>query len=140
MASMSKLRLIPALSLLALLSACGTAPQTGGKPATAPGSSGPRSLNLPGSGEIENPALVRFKGMAARDVTAKLGDPSFRRRDPPAEIWQYYGPGCVLDLFLYDEKGAKAVSYAELRGRDPGVAADGGCLSQLLDGKRSPGS
>jgi len=36
-------------------------------------------------------------------VAELLGPPVFRRRDAPAEIWQYQGPTCVLDLFLYQD-------------------------------------
>jgi hypothetical protein len=30
-----------------------------------------------------------------------LGTPSFKRRDPPAEIWRYRDQSCLLDLYLY---------------------------------------
>lgn len=79
----------------------------------------------------------RFKGLTGEEVQARLGEPSFRRRDPPAEIWQYYGPGCVLDLFLYDENGARKVAYAEVRQRDSLLASGSDCLGSLLDGRRS---
>lgn len=78
----------------------------------------------------------RFEGLAAADVIAALGDPSFRRRESPAEVWQYYGPGCILDLFLYDDgadaKSAGKVTHAELRGR-PGQPVEAACLSRLID-------
>ena len=81
----------------------------------------------------------RFEGLAGIDVIAALGDPSFRRRESPAEVWQYYGPGCILDLFLYDNGPNPAdgdkVAHAELRGRlnEPVEAA---CLSRLIDQRR----
>ena len=80
--------------------------------------------------------LTRFKGLAAKDVTAALGDPNFRRREAPAEIWQYFGASCVLDLFLYEDNGAQRVAHVELRSRTLGQGAQRSCLSQLLDGKR----
>jgi hypothetical protein len=78
----------------------------------------------------------RFEGLAGTEILATLGDPNFRRRESPAEVWQYYGPGCILDLFLYDDspgtKGAETVAHAELRGR-PGEPVEAACLSRLLD-------
>ena len=71
----------------------------------------------------------RFRGLAEQDVIAFLGEPSFRRREKPAEIWQFYGQNCVLDLFLYDDAGIKRVSHAELRGQPS-------CLPRLLEGHR----
>jgi hypothetical protein len=63
-------------------------------------------------------------------VVAWLGDPSFRRRDPPAEVWQYYGDKCVLDLFLYDEDDIQRVARAEIRSRTAGEG--NGCLVHML--------
>jgi len=71
----------------------------------------------------------RFRGLAEQEVIGFLGEPSFRRREKPAEIWQFYGQNCVLDLFLYDDSGIKRVSHAELRGQPS-------CLPRLLEGHR----
>lgn len=85
-----------------------------------------------------------FEGLEGKAVLAALGDPSYRRRETPAEVWQYYGPGCILDLFLYDEAPAHSavpadaaafdgkVAYAELRGKE-NAPAEAGCLSRLID-------
>jgi hypothetical protein len=79
-----------------------------------------------------------FEGLDGKVVLAALGDPNFRRRETPAEVWQYYGPGCILDLFLYDEgQGSKTdldgkVAHAELRGRED-APAEAGCLSRLVE-------
>jgi len=85
-----------------------------------------------------------FEGLEGKAVLAALGDPSYRRRESPAEVWQYYGPGCILDLFLYEETPAQSaapadgaafagkVAYAELRGRE-NAPAESGCLSRLID-------
>lgn len=86
------------------------------------------------AGLAEDPAKLR--GLAAPLVQAALGPPSFRRRDRSAEIWQYYGDGCILDLFLYDEDGHKRVVHYTVRGRDPGEPAHQGCLPKLLRGGR----
>lgn len=55
-------------------------------------------------------------GLAAAAVTALLGPPDYRRRDKPAEIWQYRNDGCVLDIFLYSAAGAPAkVNHMDFR-------------------------
>ena len=134
----------PAVLSLALLAAACTLPPPGpggSQPGIGPAALRPipapdgKGRPPPNSGELAaDPS--RFKGLAASEVVAKLGDPSFRRREAPAEIWQYYGPGCVLDLFLYDEKGVQKVAHFELRNH--ALQADGGanCLAELLRGIR----
>ena len=55
-------------------------------------------------------------GLSAAAVTALLGPPDYRRRDKPAEIWQYRNDACVLDLFLYSVAGASArVNHMDFR-------------------------
>lgn len=107
----------------------------------------PPEQTLPPAGpDAAHPSLAdlargpqRFEGLAGKEVLAALGDPNFRRRESPAEIWQYYGPGCILDLFLYDDTPATSggvapdgkVAHAELRGR-PGEPIEAACLSRLI--------
>jgi hypothetical protein len=127
-------RLAFAVSLLALLSACG--PDGPG-----PSGPGPQTSRAPYSSKPGTPGEVtvdRFKGQSAKDITAGLGEPSFRRREAPAEVWQYYGQGCVLDLFLYDETDGQRVKHAELRTRDFNADPAPECLPLLLQGKRQP--
>jgi hypothetical protein len=93
----------------------------------------------------------RFEGLQGKAVLAALGNPNFRRRERPAEVWQYYGPGCILDLFLYDDAPAASkvagkpvegtdldgkVAHAELRGRE-GQPAEATCLSRLIGQRRA---
>ena len=142
----SLLRTVSALSIVALLAACGggagyppatSGPATGAKVGQpGAGSSGKATPAQPMPSVAELAADVsRFKGVAGRDVVGLLGDPSYRRRETPAEVWQYFGRGCVLDLFLYDETGIQRVSHVELRSRTAGEGADPHCLSDLLSGK-----
>lgn len=51
-------------------------------------------------------------------VNEKLGKPTLIRHDGDAEIWQYRGENCVLDLFLYGED--KHVVHVDLRDRGDG--------------------
>lgn len=82
-----------------------------------------------------NPA--RLKGMSADAVRALIGSPDFLRRERPAEVWQYYGRGCVLDLFLYGENGVGRVAHVDLRARGETREPDPLCLSSLFDSPRS---
>lgn len=133
---MIRLRTAVVLLPLALLAACG-APSGGPSGNTRPQSSRPPQPGQPGSAAA---GAEQFKGKSAQDITAALGEPNYRRREAPAEVWQYYGQGCVLDLFLYTEKGEQTVNYAELRNRNPGADPDPRCLPLLLEGKRQPES
>jgi hypothetical protein len=75
----------------------------------------------------------RFKGLTSEGLVSLLGDPNFVRKDPPAEIWQYYGGDCVLDLFLYPNQDQMSVDYAELRGKTKGETS--GCLNRIIFGR-----
>jgi hypothetical protein len=97
----------------------------------------------PGGGVESMPPLLgeqgddpaHLKGLAAPEVVAKLGDPGYRRRESPAEVWQYFGPGCVLDVFLYDDHGAQRVTHAELRSHDLSASGQAACLTQVMQNR-----
>jgi hypothetical protein len=86
-----------------------------------------------------SPALARVPlkdvreliGLGPSELQARLGDPALRRRDAPAEIWQYRSPLCVLDLFLYRDGPATRVTNVELRPRDGRELPAATCLSSL---------
>ena len=63
------------------------------------------------------PELGKLTGLGAAEVVAMLGQPDFRRSDPPAELWQYRSADCVLDVFLYGEAGAYRVVHSETHDR-----------------------
>lgn len=74
--------------------------------------------------------------MTRDDLNGLLGQPDLVRRENPAEIWQYRGKNCILDLFLYnDEDDASSpyrVVYSEARDRVAGKADQRACLNELL--------
>jgi hypothetical protein len=83
---------------------------------------------------LARPALKDVReliGLGPTELQARLGDPALRRRDAPAEIWQYRSALCVLDLFLYREGPATRVTNAELRPRDGREIPAATCLSSL---------
>ncbi len=69
-------------------------------------------------------------GLSAAELVGRLGQPDFRRSDPPAQLWQYRRAGCVLDVFLYRDGKAFRVVHAETHGR--GLVEVG---SACLDGE-----
>lgn len=75
---------------------------------------------------------AKLRGLESGLIRAGFGPPTFRRRDKTAEVWQYYGQGCILDLFLYQEDGKQRVAHYHLRSRDAGGAVDGGCYAGLV--------
>ena len=67
-------------------------------------------------------------------VTELLGEPSFVRRDPPAEIWQYRPGGCVLDLFLYPgAEGGLRVRHVAARVAGGGKVTVEACAARVID-------
>ena len=59
----------------------------------------------------------RLATLSGAEVIELMGPPEFERSEPPARIWQYRAPACVLNLFLYHNRGGLAVEYVELRTR-----------------------
>lgn len=73
----------------------------------------------------------RLKGLSPLQVRAVLGKPMFTRRDAPAEIWQYRGRACTIDLFLYDEgEGQQTVAHVAVRRQQP--INDSQCMGELV--------
>lgn len=77
----------------------------------------------------DDPAQFMNGGVAAlREV---LGDPVLIRRDGTAEVWQFRGDSCTLDLFLYPgDGGALAVKHVDLRGDAPDERR--ACLARMI--------
>ncbi|MBY0430629.1 MAG: hypothetical protein K2Q10_05490 [Rhodospirillales bacterium] len=136
-------RIVIAGLLLAGLTACSqgggppvhvTTPSS--EPGTTQGTPAPtRQVSLPAPGAVaSDPA--RLHGLGSLDVKAMLGVPNFQRSEEPAEVWQYFGQGCILDLFLYDEEGMQRVAFAQVRGPLPGEKPNPTCVGGLLDGRR----
>ena len=64
------------------------------------------------------PALAKLRDLSAAELVALIGEPDFRRVEPPAELWQYRSTDCVLDLFLYGDGQKFHVVHAAARDRD----------------------
>ena len=64
------------------------------------------------------PALAKLRDLSPTELVALIGEPDFRRVEPPAELWQYRSADCVLDLFLYGDGKNYRVIHADARDRD----------------------
>ncbi|MGB8842788.1 MAG: hypothetical protein WCC64_17170 [Aliidongia sp.] len=114
-----------ALGVAFMLAACsgpGTVPP--GAPTVPPTADSAASPRRP---LLEVTQLAALETLSPPALIARLGEPDFTRRDPPAEIWQYRGTNCVLDLFLYPEDGELHVLHAVTRARDRVRAPENSC-------------
>jgi hypothetical protein len=66
---------------------------------------------------LHRPIVPALAGLSAAEVVGLFGEPDFRRVEPPAELWQYRGADCVLDLFLYSDPSGVRVVHSEMRER-----------------------
>lgn len=90
-------------------------------------------LKPPARPEIDDdPArLMNLEGAA---LEALLGPPGFTREEADAQVWQYRGQGCVLDVFLYSAGLAEPyrVTYFEIRADAADEDAKRRCFRNLL--------
>ncbi len=133
-----------ALSLMALtLGACQMPDQTPGRSMASASAAGMSSVNRPPS---LNPGVKSWTpgnlaalgkngsmiGVADRDLSAALGEPTQVRRDDPAEIWQYRGQECVLDFYLYRASAGLQVTYVEARDRHAQAEGTDQCVKSMM--------
>ena len=82
------------------------------------------AFSTPAAPPVVYPELATLMGQPAAQVTTLLGAPNFRRRDKPAELWQYQAEGCILNLFLYPGGGHELqVDHIEVQDRTEGPSA-----------------
>lgn len=73
-------------------------------------------------------------GLSAEKVEALLGQPGFKRRDEPAEIWQYRVGACTLDLFMYQAPDGQPwrVQHFETRAKEGQSITPKDCLTDVI--------
>ncbi len=84
-------------------------------------SSGGLALATPQQSE-PLPSLETLTNLNAGDLQALLGAPAFTRRDDPAQLWQYRGDRCTLDIFLYRPAGGGDFQVDYFAARPSGAA------------------
>ena len=110
--------------LCALLAACASAPKDN------------TDVNLPPAPPPGEPADIA--GIGASALRVAFGAPAFVRRDGPAEIWRYDGPGCKAFFFLYSNGTSFTVKHVETVPRGGAMAADTDCLAQIRQRTSGP--
>ena len=99
---------------------------------------------VPATAGVNQPRLSTFAtpasllGLPAKELVALLGAPKWTRRERPAQVWQYQGGACVLDVYLYEENGTASVVYAEARGEASQPVTLAHCLERIEAERRSP--
>jgi hypothetical protein len=99
----------------------------------------PRTAKNPGSADADKPVDASWLvGLDQDGALVLLGQPSQRRDQPPARIWQYNADRCSLKLFLYLD--VVTVRYRTLFYEIDGVDAEDSnarrhCLNQILAGR-----
>jgi len=137
------MRLRSAVVILALasLAGCGGVPNAALPSATSRVATPASRDAVPGDNPVSLSTITEpslLKGLSGRQVQALLGAPAFKRRDAPAEIWQYRARQCTLDLFVYEEGGGQRVEHYSVR--SPARLADKDCFTELLAAAAAPGS
>lgn len=113
-------------------------PQSGAG-AAGPMSVGP-SADLAARSEPTEPVVnsdpERLLGMDRGALTDLLGNPTFVRKEAPAQLWRYRNDTCLLDLFLYNDddpyRRRFTVKHYEVRGERGAKAEAEACLKDLL--------
>jgi hypothetical protein len=73
------------------------------------------------------PQLARLHNKSTAEVQAMVGNPDFRRVEPPGELWQYRSRECVVDLFFYGANEDRRVVRIDGRSRDPARVTEETC-------------
>lgn len=112
-------------------------PQAAADNPALPPPNGPQVAALPEPDRLPGPQDLT--GLDGLQIEALLGSPDFRRRDPPAELWQYSGPGCILDAFLYADGGSTLrVRHVEARSRSVTRVPLADCYRSILADRKKP--
>ena len=125
---------LAAVVLVALLGACGTDGNSPSEPETGaakPDGDEAEVAARPPEPEVDDDP-DRLIGLGPDALSDILGRPELIRRESPAQVWQYRGVDCVFDVVLYQQAGAKTVTYVEARDGDGDRTAPRPCLNQLL--------
>lgn len=114
-----------------VLAACQTpiGHETASKPASAPAP----AETVDKEAAAKTVFAASLIGLPRERVQEVFGKPRWVRREAPAEVWQYAGKNCVLDLYLYQvEGGGMSVSFVEARDGAAIATEPESCFSTLV--------
>lgn|GEM_PF-748234 len=94
---------------------------------------GDRGIAAPGASDVDPQQLM---GMAPSGVAAMLGEPELRRREGPAEVWQYRSSRCAFNIYMdEDDTLGQRVVYYGARSRTAGTSVrPPQCLGEIVAG------
>ena len=77
------------------------------------------------AGNANKPPVIKITseqllGQNTSWVGDNLGQPTFKRKDGDAEIWQYKNTECVLSIFIYENANGGGRQVLHFDGRDLG--------------------
>ena len=113
------------------------APEPVAQPVAQPAA---QPVALPAAPPPRRIAAVDLVGLERDRLADLFGAPALRRRETPAEVWQYGNGRCALFVFLYPDRDRLKVRHAETaaRGASP-LKSDTDCIEALLKpGVRPP--
>ncbi|WP_339632890.1 hypothetical protein [uncultured Sneathiella sp.] len=106
-----------------------TLPKDGKKSAPVSAVSGSAPASIPSQKKPDPPVIAAkppavleptiVVGKTTSEIGSAFGDPNMRRKDSPAEVWQYLAPDCALHLFFYPASsgGEMIVRHIAINGR-----------------------
>lgn len=74
-------------------------------------------------------ALMR---LTEAEVGYLFGQPTQKRRDADAQIWQYKTEACVVDFYFYGQDDGRPVSYIDYRPAGGKPAPQAKCLEKMI--------
>ncbi|MGE0094663.1 MAG: hypothetical protein AB7M05_12415 [Alphaproteobacteria bacterium] len=104
------------------------------KPIPAPPPAATQPTPPAPTASLPQPSPDQLMGLDAQGVTRLLGQPSLKRAEGPAHVWQYANRLCVLDVVMYDDEAKRGprVNYVELRDPAGGSAVPRSCFRSFL--------
>jgi len=108
-------------------------------PSTAPKTVTPKTETEPKTANLEAPSKPiivdddpqQFIDLDIFELSKLLGAPLLVRRDGTAEVWQYQGDSCILDVFLYEKNSKLQVKFVDLRG-NADDSSNRACMAEIL--------
>ena len=122
------------LALSVVLSGCAQQ-QAAMLPASPSVAVAPAATPAPGEPSLPPPEMLI--GADRNTIADRFGKPEFLMRAQASEVWQYRAQGCVLDVYLYEDKGDMRVVYMEARDLAGRELATGDCM-QAVHATRQP--
>jgi hypothetical protein len=137
------LRVATATAGVLSLAACAASqfrPPAGATAAAAPSarSTAAPSEELAAAPAGFTPTADNLMGADPAKLEQWLGKPGLVRLDDPAQVWQYRGQGCVVDVYFYPSGTGMAVSHAEARSQKYTGDPMNPCLALLSQSRRKP--